>query len=399
MWKLSFLNVSRRKTSTTMTVMITAVVVLVTVLISSLSICIYSGLKISEQRMGADIIIYPNSAEISDTQFLYSGIAQMVYMESSVIDNMLPADDIEAITPQFFLQTLPGAGCCATDEEFRIVGIDKDSDFIVSPWYNTEILSPGDMLIGNHASWQVDMNLFLLGNTFKIIDRISETGTSIDDSIFIDIEAARQIAAQRFTQDDYHYFNKNENLDNLVTCYLIKLKEGVSPPDFISEVKNNGINAQISSVSGARAELSRQLINFSKILMFFAIIIIFLGCLALYSQFVNLTAKMQREIGYLRSIGLRKKDVYLIIFNQVCLMSGIGGIIGSITGILLLNPALVYLQSIIVIPVEKLGFNEIVLWVIAGMIFSVIICFLSAITPIIKSVRKDPTKVINEGEI
>lgn len=73
----------------------------------------------------------------------------------------------------------------------------------------------------------------------------------------------------------------------------------------------------------------------SKILLAFALIIIILACLALYSQFVNLTAKMQREIGYLRSIGVRKRDVFLMILTQAGMMSAIGGLVGSIIGMLL----------------------------------------------------------------
>ncbi|MBS1348356.1 MAG: hypothetical protein HP052_02645, partial [Firmicutes bacterium] len=171
MFKIAMLNVSRRKKSTALTITITAIAVLAVILISSISMCISSGLQISEERMGADVIIYPNSAKIDDTEFLYSGIAQMVYMDTAVIDNMLPEEDIESITPQFYLQTLPGADCCATDEEFRIVGIDKESDFIVSPWYETQMLENNDMLVGNQGSFQVGMKVLVLGNIFDIVDR------------------------------------------------------------------------------------------------------------------------------------------------------------------------------------------------------------------------------------
>ena len=81
MFKIAMLNVSRRKKSTALTITITAIAVLAVILISSISMCISSGLQISEERMGADVIIYPNSAKIDDTEFLYSGIAQMVYRE------------------------------------------------------------------------------------------------------------------------------------------------------------------------------------------------------------------------------------------------------------------------------------------------------------------------------
>ena len=398
MWKLAILNVSRRKGAAANAVMVTAIAVLAAVLVSLLSISIRSGLEISAMRMGADVIIYPKDAEISDAEFLYSGIAQMVYMDASVIDGMLPEAYIENITPQFFLQTLPDAGCCGTDEEFRIVGIDKESDFIIAPWHNIELLNADDMLIGAHGSWQVDMNVFLLGNVFKIVDRIAETGSAIDESVYIDIHTAREIAAKRFTQEDYPYFDKDEDLESLVTCYLIQLNDQISPEDFVAQVQENGIDAQVASISAARTQLGDQLTNLAKILFVLAAVIVFLAGLALYCQFVNLTDKMQREIGYMRSIGLRKKDVFLTVCLQICMMGGIGGIIGGVLAVLLLNPVIEFLQNVLVLPASRFGFGGSLAAVAFAVILALLISLISAMAPIVKSVRKDPAKAITEGE-
>lgn len=72
------------------------------------------------------------------------------------------------------------------------------------------------MLVGNQGSFQVGMKVLVLGNIFDIVDRIAPTGSSIDQSIFIDIDVARAMAHERFTQDDeYHTFDKGQNLDEL----------------------------------------------------------------------------------------------------------------------------------------------------------------------------------------
>ncbi|MCR4963826.1 MAG: ABC transporter permease [Firmicutes bacterium] len=399
LWKLAILNVSRRKGAAANAVIVTAIAVLAAVLVSLLSMGIRSGLAISAMRMGADVIIYPKDAEISDAEFLYSGIPQMVYMDASVIDGKLPQQYIEHITPQFFLKTLPAASCCATDEEFRIVGIDKESDFIVAPWHNVEMLHAEDMLVGAHnGSLRPNIKVLLLGNTFKVVDKIAETGSAIDQSVFIDIDEARKIAAERFTQDDFHYFEKGQHLDNLVTCYLIKLNDQISPDDFVAAVKDTGIDAQIASISAARSQLSDELNDLAKILFAFTAAIILLGCLALYAQYVNLTGKMQREIGYMRSVGLRKRDVFFSVFLQVCLMGGIGGLIGGVLAVLLLNPAVRFLQEVLVLPVSRLGFGGAVLAVLSGVVLALLISLVSSLAPIVRSVGKDPAKAVTEGE-
>ena len=324
----------------------------------------------------------------------------MVYMDESVIDGALPEEDIAEITPQFFLETLPGQSCCSTGNAYRIIGIDRDTDFIVSPWHDTELLERDDMLIGSQAYGSVGMSMFLLGNVFKIVDRIETTGSAIDQAAYINIDTAREIAHERFTQDDeYQAFEENEDLSTYVTCYLIKLKDGVSPDDFVQKVQDRGINANISSISAARSDLGDQIGNLAKILIAFAVVIVLLACLALYSQFVNLTGKMQREIGYLRSIGLKKKDVFLMILGQVGMMSCIGGLIGGILAMVLFRPAINLLQKLMVLPMGSMSAGTSVLWVVAGLVFSLLICLLASIGPILKSVRMDPTKAISEGEI
>ncbi|MBQ3405328.1 MAG: ABC transporter permease [Oscillospiraceae bacterium] len=400
MFKTALLNVSRRKDSTAMTIIITAIAVLAVILILAISSCISSGLKISEERLGADVIIYPYTARIDETEFLYSGIAQMVYMDKDVIDGVLPEEDIERITPQFFLQTLPGASCCSTGKEYRIIGFDKATDFIVSPWYDTSTMQKDDMLIGDQAEGKDGMLMFLLGNTFRVVGTLAPTGSAIDQSVYIDINDAREIAHARFTlEDEYRKFDESQDLSKLVTCYLIKLRDGVSPDDFVQRVLDNGINANISSISATRSALSDQMANLAKILFAFAIVIVLLACLALYSQFKNLTGKMQREIGYLRSIGLRKKDVLRMILIQVGAMSFIGGLIGGILGMVLFKPVVTFLQSLMVLPVGSRSFGTDILWVAAGVIFSLIIGLLSSVGPILRSVRMDPTKAISEGEV
>ena len=56
------------------------------------------------------------------------------------------------------------------------------------------MLENNDMLVGNQGSFQVGMKVLVLGNIFDIVDRIAPTGSSIDQSIFIDIDVARAMA-------------------------------------------------------------------------------------------------------------------------------------------------------------------------------------------------------------
>lgn len=399
MLKLALLNVSRRKKSVAVSVFVTAVAAAAVVLAASLCMTIRSGLAISEQRMGADIVIYPRQAQISETELLYSGVAQMVYMPADIIDGKLPEESIAAITPQFFLQTLPDAGCCSSDKVERIVGIDPETDFIVSPWFDTDALDNEGMLAGARTFWKTDMNVFMLAQLFHVYGKLPATGSSLDYSVFISLDACRDIAMSRFTQDDYHYFDEDENVDELVTCYLIKLADGVDPADFVATVKENGLDAQIVDVSSTRQGLKEQMSYLSGIILVFTLIIVLLSCLALYAQYYNLICKRQREIGYLRSIGLRRKDIFLLAGGEIALMSGIGGLLGSVIAVLCLNPVITFLQQLMIIPAGGQSLGGSLLWIGAGLVFSLLLGFASAFYPVSRIINMEPALAISEGEL
>lgn len=382
-----------------LTVIVTMIAVFAVILALSLSLSIRSGLEISEQRLGADVVIYPNETEITDTELLYGGVGQMVYMDASVIGGKLPEEDIEAITPQFFLETLPDAGCCSTDDTFRIIGIDPATDFTLSPWYDLSAMEADTMVVGAANALPAGIKIFLLGDFFRIPEKIEVTGTFMDHSAFITMEKARLLAETRFTQEDAPVFKPGEDISDKVTCYLIKLKDGVDPAAFVEAVEAAEMDAQIVSVSAARSALSDQMASLASIILGFALLIVVVSGLALYSQFYTLISRRQREIGYFRSIGLRRGDMFRMIGTEVVLLSGIGGLLGGVAAVLCMEPAVAFLRQLLTIPTGIWSVQIAVLWVAAGLVFALLICLMAAGYPLLKNVNMEPARAISEGEL
>ena len=396
--KLAWANFSRRKRSTIIAIVLSFVAVFAIVLTGSACLRINSGLELSSQRMGADVVIYPEAATIDDSELIFSGVAQMVYMDKSVIDGKLPEEDIECITPQFFLQTLPGADCCDTSEEFRIVGVDPQTDFLLSSWYDVTQWQDDELLIGANVSWQEGMDMFLLGNVFHIVDRLPWTGSGMDDSIYINIEQSRSIGLHRFSQEDYHYFDEGTDLSQLVTCYLIQLKSGVDPEAFVDEAKANGLEAQIVAVSATRSQLKSQMSVFTKMLLWVAALVVAVCILAMYAFYANNFGNRGREIGYLRSLGLSRRDVVWLILVESGFSAGAGGILGAAAGTLALTPLMELLQKLLVIPQNGGGAGTVVVTLLAGAGLSLIVGWLTAAVPAWNCARLEPAAAITEGE-
>ena len=46
------------------------------------------GTELSRVRMSADVMVYPYETELSDVSMLYSGIAQSVYMDAGIAEQL-----------------------------------------------------------------------------------------------------------------------------------------------------------------------------------------------------------------------------------------------------------------------------------------------------------------------
>ena len=395
---LAWANFCRRRRGSTMAVILSAIAVCSVILIGSISSRISSGLTLSGERMGADVVIYPQSAAMDDSQLLFSGVAKMVYMDDSMIAGKLPQDQIEAITPQFFLQTLPGAGCCATDETFRIVGVDPKSDFVVSPWYDLDQWEEDELLIGANVSLQEHMKIFLLNDIFRVAGRLPWTGSAVDNSIYIHLDKSRSIALERFSREDYHYFDETQDLSHTVTSYLIKLNPGVDPEGFVEEAKANGLEAEIVAVSSTRTALRQQMQLLTQMLWAFSGCIVLTSALALYAFYSNTFHNRTKEIGYLRSIGFGKGNVMVLILLESGFGAGVGGVLGTAAGLAAVNPMLERLQALLILPLGSNGSGFFVTAVL-GVTGALAVSWIAAILPGLRSAGMDPATAITEGEI
>ncbi len=108
---LALKNVIRRKNRAFVAVVITMVTLFIFTLIWNTYSVIQSGYTLNESRMGADIVIYPASVDGDSQDILYSGVAEMAYLDEAKLMQKLPQDMIAEQTNEFYIQTLPTAGC------------------------------------------------------------------------------------------------------------------------------------------------------------------------------------------------------------------------------------------------------------------------------------------------
>ena len=80
-------------------------------------------------------------------------------------------------------------------------------------------------------------------------------------------------------------------------------------------------------------------------------------------------------------------------------MSGMGGLLGSAIAVLCLNPVITFLQQLMIIPAGGQSLGGSLLWVGAGLVFSLLLGFASAFYPVSRIINMEPAIAISEGEL
>ena len=128
--KLIFKSISSKMYRSIGLILIGLVLSYATVIISLTAFGMEHGSKNAAERMGADIIVAPKGYGEDMEGILLTTKKSFFYMDSSVVDEIRDTDGVETASPQTFLMTLESS-CC--DQPVQIIGIDNDSDFVVTP--------------------------------------------------------------------------------------------------------------------------------------------------------------------------------------------------------------------------------------------------------------------------
>ena len=175
---------------------------------------------------------------------------------------------------------------------------------------------------------KVGDKLEIEGQKFKIVGGLSQIGNPQDDSaIIIPLETARDI------------FNEPEKWDQL----FVQVKDGVLPSKVAEEIKKDLRKSR--DVDEGDEDFTVQtteeiLETFSSIFNIISIFLIGIAGISLLVGGVGImntmyTSVLERtqEIGIMKAIGAKNKDVFLIFVIEAGIVGLVGGIIGILVGV------------------------------------------------------------------
>lgn len=293
-----------------------------------------SGIAISQQRMGADIVVVPNHVTLEPSLVLFGGANAHTYMPEATLGAVQAIPGVKQATPQFFTQSL-SADCHDIGDRNRMLGYDPESDWIIAPWLkkiHKSKLQDDEVILGAKIPTWTQDRISILGKWYKIVTIAEETGTSLDYSLFVSMAEARRAAAKDVFLGDV--WAKQGAPEGLLSAILIQTEDGAMVQSIAAEIQRDG---------SVRAIVAADIKN--RINKQFTVLLLLLGGIGaltiagslfqLFSRFYSLTWERQAEWGLYLALGAAGRDIAIIVIGEAVAVTLAGSTAGLLLGGLL----------------------------------------------------------------
>lgn len=330
-------NIKNKPHRTYAMMALTAVICAVLFLSSFVIFSLRNGMVSLSNRMGADMIIVPEGYDSKITGAILRGEPNSFFLDSSVLERVKSIPGVESATPQFFIASL-SAGCCSFP--IQVIGIDTDSDFVVLPWLKTQVrlpISTGGVIVGHNIVGNYNEEVRFFNRGFRVEGRLAATGMGFDNSVFMSLSDARNLAEEFKKLLDYGDLDVNRSYSSI----MVKVGQG-----YDTRAVRDAIGEEFKGEQSDRrvyALMSKQMMtevsgNMSGMVFYLhaQMVLIYLlafGVLLLVYSFS--IKERKKEIATLCLMGARKKKIKNILFAEVLIINSYGALIGTVFGFIL----------------------------------------------------------------
>lgn len=360
---------------------------------------VVQGVALSEQRMGADIVVVPGNISIAVEPgiMLFGGATENTYMPRATYQAIQAIQGVERATPQFFSQKLT-ADCHDIGSAIRMAGFDADSDWIIKPWLkqaNISRLADQSVIIGAKVNTWNQGYMYILGKKYDIVTVAEETGTSLDYSIFVSMEEARRVAAQ--SSQLQKVWEKQGPPEQLISAVLVRINKSVPLDDILQQIYKTGYVQPIVA-SAIKEKLQQQFTVLAWLLGIAGGLAALIALFQLFARFYTLTLERQAEWGVYLALGASSRDIAWIVIGEAIAVTLAGALVGLLLGAGLYHVSLLLLSAYQSFPFIAPSWQFAVMASLAAIAVFVGLGCLAAWLPAYQGGRIPPSTVLTRGE-
>lgn len=355
-----------------------------------------NALHLGTYRLGADILVVPAAYEAQARTALLAGEPTSFYMDRSVYDQILKVEGVRSASPQLFIK--PSSFTCCYSVDVFLVAFDPATDFTITPWLEKNLkadLVGNEVIAGRSMPIITGSSLPFFGTLFKVIGTMEPTGMKFfDQSIFMTMEAAYKMAEGSKTKS-----LQPIDIDrNRISAVLVQVDDTLTADRVAIRIAHDVDGVRAIASDEVVNTVRRQLSGLMKGILVISGILWILALLMIGFAFYMIVNERQREIGLLRAMGAKKRNVFSLIVFEAVIVSFLGGILGLGIGY-----GFLYGIRDIMVETMKLPYllpsQPVLQELIAGaLIFSILTGLISSLIPAILASKMEPYDAIRKGE-
>lgn len=361
---------------------------------------VQGGVQLNAERSGAQIMVVPTeaAAELSDEDLLFTGAPASYYLSDNVVQRVNGTEGVSRATAQFFGQTLD-ASCCSVDTASRLIGVDFTTDWTIQPFAHIDIpdhLAADEVIVGASTAGNVGDTITLLDNKYTVVDRLEPSGSGLDQSILLDIDAVRDICGQ--SEGLAYLWDKYGNPNGLVSCILV---------DYADDAEYNRLVTRLANIDGVRVLERSTLVNEAQdqletvfgILLGAGVLMLISTLVQLFARFYSCVWDRKSELALYRAIGANRSQLKKLIGGEVAVIVAVGLIAGLILGVILYYVLIGMLQNGTAFPFASLSIGAMVGVAVAFIVVFALIALAAIAVPLSQLGRLEPSLVMQQGDI
>jgi putative ABC transport system permease protein len=357
---------------------------------------IHNALMIGTYRLGADILVVPESAKDKAQAALLAGEPTQFLMDRAVLDRVRAIEGVKSATPQLFIK--PTSFTCCFNVDVFLVAFDPETDFTVKPWLEKNLnrkLGLNEIITGRTVPVITGDKIPFFGTTFTIAGTMEPTGMDFfDRAVFMSLDAAYLMAETSKTKA----LQPIEIGRDQISTVLVRVQDDFTPDRAAIRIEHDisGVKALVSDtiISTVRKQLS----GLIKAILIISVILWVIVLLIMAFAFYMIVNERRREIGILRAMGANRGHIAAIILNEAVLLSATGGASGILLGYGILFSFKDLMLHYLKLPYLFPSTPELITLTTVAFLLSIITGLIAALLPSLTVLRVEPYEAIRSSE-
>ena len=362
------------------------------------SLLIYSmkqGLKITKDRIGADIIVVPDKFVTNVEDALFEGKPCTVNFDSSWKSKLDNIEGVDKTSTQLYLASIGTMECC--ESTVQMIAVDMKTDFSIAPWLisnNVKTLKNNEIIIGCNIKKDIGDNVEYFGKTFTVASVLEETGMGYDNCMFVTYDIAYEIASESKYNNQLP-FTSNEDVISMV---LIKVEDDYEISTVSEKIKKKYQDDEIT-VYTTTSLLGNYVEKFERFEIFgtlAAILIFIIVIIALFALLTLSVDQRHKEIGCLLAVGITRDKISLIFIWEYTIIIIIATLIGIATTCFFILPFQNAIRQILKVPYYTASFKVLLQIGLQTILINILTCTLAATYSFYRIRKVNPAKMLKE---